>query len=107
MTAMVEPSFVSSQSSSRRGGGAASALDAASAAAVRLVLNKHALRIISLNADLVPVDDQLVLQEPAHRTRVDDVLLAQHTRGERFWRIARLYRHLRLDHDRAVIQLRG
>src|SRR5258708_32559884 len=73
---------------------------------MRLIGSKK-LRIVPFNADLAVADDQLAIQEPARRARVDYVLLAQDTRSERLRAVILAHRYLGLDHDRAVVQLRG
>src|SRR5258708_36479283 len=80
---------------------------ASNATPARLIRASENLRIVTFNADLAVADDQLVVKEPAYRTRIDDVLLTKHARGERFRRVALAYRHFGLDHDRAVVELLG
>ena len=55
--------------------------------------------------DLCAAERQAALGEPAHRQRIEAVLLAQDARGERVGRVARQHRHRGLGDDRAGIEV--
>src|SRR5690349_20911611 len=61
--------------------------------------------MISLNADHPRLDDKLVFEKPARRTRIDDVLLPQDARGQAVGGVVRTHRYRRLDHDRTMVEL--
>src|SRR5687767_795552 len=92
-----------SECSSTRAGGAACACTAAASALVR---RNDELRIITLNANHALLDDQAAFQEPAQRTRIDEVLEPQHARRQSLRGLASAHAQRALDHDRPLVELR-
>src|ERR671938_1433121 len=94
-----EPLRVIVNTISRRGGGSAAAAQAA------LTRSHNKLRIVSFNSHHPILDDELVLEEPARRARIDHMLLLEHARGERAGTLAGTHRHSGLDDDRSPVEL--
>src|SRR5262245_51248804 len=92
---------------STRWGGAdhAAPANALESEAIALIRGQHHLLIVSFNAHHAVLDDETVLQEPARRAGVDDVLLAQDARSQARRGIASAHRNGGLDHDRPLIDL--
>src|SRR3954462_3954761 len=88
---------------------------AACASPARLVSSNKPLRIFtarictvsSFNAHRAVLDDQPAIEEPAHRARIDHMLLLQNTRSERLRRVVVAYRHRRLDDYRPMVEIGG
>src|ERR1051325_4715169 len=76
------------------GNGGAAAIAGASAAA--LIRSEHKLRIIAFHAHPAILQHEPPLQKPAHRARIDDVLLREHSRGQRLGSVVRPHAHCRL-----------
>src|SRR4051794_35753789 len=88
---------------------------AACASPARLVSSNNHLRIFtarictvsSFNAHRAVLDDEPAMEEPAHRARIDHMLLLQNTRSERLRRVVVAYRHRRLDDYRPMVEIGG
>src|SRR5262245_10706577 len=101
---MVLPLRFSSYSTSTRAGRSTCA--AAAPLSARLA-SHHQLRIVSFHMHDTIAERQAPVEEPAHRARIDHVLLLEDARGEARRIVAVEHRHGGLDHDRAVIELGG
>src|SRR5438105_11612613 len=98
-SAIGEPLRLMVKTISTWGGGSACA------AAARLIASHDQLRIIAFNSHQCALDDKPVIEEPARRARVDDMLLAQHARRELIGPLLRAHRDGRLDDDRPAVEL--
>src|ERR1051326_3935960 len=84
-----------------RGGGSAAATPAT------LIRAHNQLRIFSLNSHHAVLDDELVVQEPACRARIDHMLLPEYARCELVGAFAGAHADRGLDHDRPAVELGG
>ena len=80
---------------------------AALAHSARLTTRQNQLRIAAFYADHTIAKLEPTVEEPAHRARIDHVLLFQNTRGQPGSVVVGEHRHRRLHHDRTVVELRG
>src|SRR5687768_16469946 len=97
---MVLPLRMSSNSISTRAGGAPSATGggpsaAALAQSARLTTRQNQLRIAAFYVDHTIAKLEPTVEEPAHRARIDHVLLLEDTRGEPGGVVVGEHRHRR------------
>src|SRR5258706_10928347 len=90
----------------RAGGAACTAATAANVASA-LITSEKELCMLSLHRDDAVAHRECVIEKPARRAWIDDVLLAQHARRERAGVVAGAHRQRRLDHDRAAVEFGG
>src|SRR5918993_2591531 len=102
---MVVPLRISSNSISTRAGGGPSAT--ALAQSPRLTTRQNQLRIAAFYVHHTIAKVEPTVEEPAHRARIDQVLLLQDTRGELGGVVIGEHRYRRLHHDRPVVERGG